>query len=151
MARTLNTTLTELRFELAGARKQLGVSQADLAGRMDRCSKQAVWKFERESDRQPRLSTFVRYVAALGVEVVVSLEPHGTCELGDLPAALGEIRRSRDVSQGVVAAAMGTDDGALSRIERSLIDPTMETLDRYAKALDLTPKVVLTVAQTVLR
>jgi transcriptional regulator with XRE-family HTH domain len=48
---------------------------------------------------------------------------------------LVEKRVELGLSQKVVAAAMGTTQPALARLERGEIDPKLSTLERYAEAL----------------
>ena len=48
---------------------------------------------------------------------------------------LGELRRSRGLSQTEVAARMGTSQSALARLESGQADVRVSTLARYAAAL----------------
>lgn len=61
---------------LVGVRKQLGLTQADVADRMDR-SQPAVSDFERLGG-DPRLSTIRRYALAIGADVFHVVKTPGT-------------------------------------------------------------------------
>jgi len=54
----------------------------------------------------------------------------------ELIGRLTELRRSRGLSQTVVAARMGTSQSALARLEAGQADVRVSTLERYAAALD---------------
>lgn len=56
----------------------------------------------------------------------------------ELIGRLSELRRSRGLSQTVVAARMGTSQSALARLESGQADVRISTLTRYAAALDAT-------------
>lgn len=51
-----------------------------------------------------------------------------------LAAALIEARGAADMTQEQVAAAMGTTQAGVARLESGRIRPTTRTLERYAKA-----------------
>lgn len=57
-------------------------------------------------------------------------------DLVELIGQLTELRRSRGLSQTVVAARMGTSQSALARLESGQADVRVSTLERYAAALD---------------
>lgn len=54
----------------------------------------------------------------------------------NLLVTLGEIRRENGLSQTRVAAAMGTSQSAVAKLERGESDPRMSTIARYALAVD---------------
>jgi len=48
---------------------------------------------------------------------------------------LGDIRRQRGLTQTQVAAAMGTSQSAVAKLERGESDPRLSTIARYALAV----------------
>jgi len=48
---------------------------------------------------------------------------------------LGDIRRARGLTQTQVAAAMGTSQSAVAKLERGESDPRLSTVARYALAV----------------
>lgn len=46
-----------------------------------------------------------------------------------------EVRRRHKVSQAQLAERLGTSQGAISRIERDLVSPSVETLNRIMEAM----------------
>lgn len=57
--------------------------------------------------------------------------------------AVASARLRCDVSQKELAARTGIDQADISRIERGIANPTVETLERIADALELNLKIVL--------
>ncbi len=53
----------------------------------------------------------------------------------DLLFALRDLRRARRLTQTQVAAAMGTSQSAVAKLERAESDPRLSTVARYALAV----------------
>ena len=68
-------------------------------------------------------------------------------ELADFILMLVKTRKDRKISQKQIAAAMGTTQSVVSSIERIGGNPTIRTLQRYARALDL--RVVLAIENAI--
>jgi transcriptional regulator with XRE-family HTH domain len=56
---------------------------------------------------------------------------------------LRRLRVKRDLSQEALAVDAGVDRSYVGRIERGVENPTVETLDRLAKALEVPPAELL--------
>lgn len=61
-------------------------------------------------------------------------------DLANLMRSLYELRIDRGLTQTEVAARMGTTQSAVSDLERTAVDPRINTLQRYARAVDATLK-----------
>jgi transcriptional regulator with XRE-family HTH domain len=56
---------------------------------------------------------------------------------------LRAVRRYRDITQDELAEQVGTSRTRLSRIERGRTNPTLESIYRLARALDIHPAALL--------
>ena len=64
---------------------------------------------------------------------------------------LRETRKKRGVSQERLALDSGMDRAYLSRLERGITQPTLETIFRLSKVLSISPSVIVRRVQQKLR
>jgi HTH-type transcriptional regulator, competence development regulator len=152
----LDRQLVRFGENIRGARRQAGLTQIDLSVRatLDR----AAISFLERAERAPDLSTIVRIAAAVHVKPSALLDGIGSgvsaargprrLPQGDTPAArfginLQWARRRCGLSQEALANNASVDRAAISVFERGRRNPKLRTVLRLARALDVSPGVLL--------
>lgn len=124
------------------ARRQLGITQIDLANRMG-TTQPSLARFEKDAT-VPNVRTVTRYAEAIGYRASARLEsgvggsdsPRSiACALDQLPEVMSDIRKSLGVTQNQVAHRMGTTQPIVARFERGDPLPNIKTLEKYADAI----------------
>jgi predicted transcriptional regulator len=128
---------------LVALRRQLGVTQVDLAKRMG-STQPALARLEK-GDMKPNLRTLSRYGEAIGQRVRVSfaqsgegkgaVEPLAVCSIDEVPETVAQVRRTLGLTQVQVAAAMESSQPVIARLETGDGIPNLRTLERYCEAL----------------
>ncbi|HEY2768812.1 MAG TPA: helix-turn-helix transcriptional regulator [Solirubrobacteraceae bacterium] len=154
--RELDEQLIQFGENVRGTRKRAGLSQIDLSVRasLDR----AAVSFIERAERAPDLSTIIRIAGAVAVKPPALLSgigfdgsavrgPRRPPDTGTPAARFGtNLRWAREragLSQEALANEAGVDRAAVSVFERGRRNPNLRTILRLARALELSPGVLL--------
>lgn len=142
---------------LSDLRRSFGLTQTEVAKRMG-ASQPAIARIEKsgdgDSDALPNVVTLERYADALGCDLSVQFDAKSTPRAGSgLPSTvaagavcdgLANLRKSLGLMQKDIAAAMFTTQPVIARFEGGGGSPNLRTLERYAGALGIDVRFVLT-------
>jgi transcriptional regulator with XRE-family HTH domain len=152
----LDEQLVQFGENIRNMRKHAGFSQIDLSLRAD--LDRAAVSFIERAERAPDLTTIVRIAGAVSVKpaaLLTGVGRDGVAVRGPQRAAGAEtpaarfgvnLRWAREraaLSQEALANEAGVDRAAISVFERGRRNPNLRTILRLARALELSPGVLL--------
>lgn len=124
--------------ELRLRRQDLGLTISGLAGKAG-LSPSFLSEIE-QGKKLPSLVSLDRIAGALGIPRNSLIPPPGAgLDAPDLPARIRRARERMDLTQEQLAAMASLSAGMISQIEAGAARPSLETVDRLARALSVTP------------
>ncbi|MDP2871073.1 MAG: helix-turn-helix transcriptional regulator [Bacillota bacterium] len=124
--------------ELRRRRQDLGLTISALAAKAH-LSPSFVSEIE-QGKKLPSLASLDRIAAALGITRNSLIPPPGAgLDAPDLPARVRRARERMGMAQDELAEGAGLSAGMISQIEAGATRPSLETVERLARALCVTP------------